>query len=173
MGADSAVLRPSEPVFLPESGNTALMTAIPAVRIGRLGFCVRSNFTSYVDAATLFIYIQPHPDDTPDWLPPYIADRSFSPGKWCPLPADGFLRGRIALSPLPGRKGVSDSYEFTTTLEQLRIERLIRELSRFCTIKTGDLLLFPDSGTPMIPAELDTAVTATFNNEKVLDVRLK
>ena len=173
MGADSAVLRPSEPVFLPESGNPALMTAIPAVRIGRLGYCVRSNFASYVDAVTIFMYFQPHPDDTPQWLPPYVADRSFSPGKWCPLPADRTLRAHIEVSPLPGRPGATQSYGFTISIEELQIEQLIRDISRFCTLKTGDILLFPDCGLPLIPAQLDTSVTATLNSEKVLDVRLK
>ena len=121
LGADSAVLRPGEPVFLPESGNAARLAVIPAVRIGRLGYCVRSNFASYVDAATLFMYLQPDDSDTPSWLPPFIADRSFSPGKWTALPPDGNLRAQVQLSPLPGRTGSTEVLEFATSLPALDV----------------------------------------------------
>ena len=173
LGADSAVLRPGEPVFLPESGNAARLAVIPAVRIGRLGYCVRSNFASYVDAATLFMYLQPDDSDTPSWLPPFIADRSFSPGKWTALPTDGNLRAQVQLSPLPGRTGSTEILEFATSLPALEVERYIRELSQYCTLKTGDLLLFADCGTELRTAVLDTALQATLNDEKVLDIRLK
>ena len=169
-GADSALLRPGEPVFLPESLQ-ARSAVIPAVRICRLGFCVRSNFRSYYDAVSLFHYL----DDAsmPDWLPPYAADRTFSPGAWEAIPDDGILSCEVHRQPLPGRQGEISETEFTLSLDVLAPDKLIREISQYCTLKTGDILLFPDAGSHFAAAEPDTALSASLNGTSVLDIRLK
>ncbi len=173
MGADSAVLRHGEPVFLPESGRTARVAVVPALRIGRLGFCVRSNYGSYINGITLFQFLAPDPDDLPPWLPPFVADRSFSPGQWLPMPDDDSIRCQVNISPLPGRTGNPEKINFSTSLSALEPERHIREISRFCTLKTGDVLLFLDHGTPMLPAGIDSELTASLNGTNVLNIRLK
>ena len=173
LGADSALLRPGEPVFLPETDNPAFSAVVPAIRICRLGFWVRSNFASYFDAVTLFHYLKPAEQDLPQWLPPYVADRTFSPGTWQPLPDDGIISAQVSRKPLPGHHGQTVAEQFRVSLQELDPEGLIRDLSRQITLKTGDILIFPDAGTRLRQAELDSGICADLNGAQVLDIRLK
>lgn len=172
LGADSAILRCGEPVFV--DGNTAdweLLVA-PAIRISRLGTHIPpSKARSYYDAVSVFLVMRPCVP-SPD-IPWAMRDRTFSPGIWMPCAND--IRLNVGCNPISSKTDPdncrTDLFELSAIQETADIA--VAFLSRYCTFKTGDILLFIDMAVSLGCPRLDTAIHADINGTPSLNVRIK
>ncbi len=174
-GADSAILRTGEPVFVPEPVQVWRSTVAPAIRMSRLGMSIKATKASeYYDAISLFHLLTPVDPVIVDGLPPYILDRTFSPGQWHstspdPLKEYRFEAMRRELNGNAEETAVSGQF----SLLSLGVDDAIAALSRYMTFRTGDILVFPDKGCDMGAPMLDTEMTASLDGLPTLSIRLK
>ncbi len=129
--ADSAIVSPGRPLFLPDITDDWRIQATIALRISRLGKNIASRFARrYYDAATLLLRLLPQ---NATHLPPGIEqvfDSALYIFPWLPLPDDtGLLHGEIFgkhidLGLLPDHAA-----------------NAISLLSRYSTLKMGDIIL--------------------------------
>lgn len=178
-GADSALLRPGEPVFIPDDTECWESLAAPAIRISRLGTAIRARQArAYFDAVSVMHILRPKPGCEPfddiD-MPPYTLDRTFAPGAWTALgdtADDRPLTIWLTRSMLKS-DDVTEESEVSFTIDSLQVCRAIELLSRMATFKTGDIIVFTDAATPPHRPELDSRVRCTLNDTECLNVRLK
>lgn len=174
IGADSAILRVGEPVFVPEPADQWLTAVVPAIRISRLGTAIKvSRARGYYDAITA-VHLLYKADGV---LPPFVLDRAIAPGRWLEIGADDdtFVLS-VARGPIKDAASPLGSHRFT--LADLALDATISSLSRSLTFRTGDMLVFPDAGVSPGAPVLDTEVHATLSAsghhaEEVLDIRIK
>ncbi len=174
-GVDSAVLRPGEPVFVPEPFADWRAAVAPAVRIGRLGMNIKeSSARAYCEALTAFSMLTPaEGSDAACGLPPFVLDRAFSPGNWLELPgADARLCLRAELSAI-GSDDVLLSEVRDFAVGDMQLEKVIAHISRFITLKTGDVLLFTDFATAAFEPVPDTTLNVAINDSYPLSIRFK
>lgn len=173
-GVDSAVLRPGEPVFVPEGGvwNSFI---VPSVRIGRLGMCISAKAApAYIDGWTLFHVLKPaEPIAGVPWT---IIDRTFSPGAWQPFGPDEYDRTRqstVVKCPISMRED-STTCETEFSLAGMGVNEAISRFSAYCTLRTGDVLLFHDYALALGEAEINTEIKATAaDGIELLKIRIK
>lgn len=174
LGADSAVLRPGEPVFAADDQDQWHTALVPAVRISRVGMAIgRKQAHGYRDSITLFHMMTPVHEEA--WPVPVLAlDRTFSPGNWLKLDADNahVYNVRARRSMLASQDS-TDFPECNFSLDSLQVDRVIHELSQNITFKMGDLLLFPQSGIPLGHPVLDSAVEAEMDSSPVIKIKIK
>lgn len=137
---DSALGRNRQPWFVPDFGDNWRASTAMAVRIGRLGKGVRLKFARrYFDAMTLL------------WVPETdgvecavldCMDGAAVPGEWLPIPDD------------------ADLNEF---------ERMLERVTRFCTVKTGDILCILTQDA----TALDATVDCELNGNNALHFNVK
>ena len=148
-GADSAILRHGEPVFL--DGNTSSALYAPAFRIGKLGTHIPGKVASrYIDAYTIFHMLVPSGHNfMADTIWP-LCDRAFSPGAW--------LKGDI-----PEKIGIDIS------CNMLHSDELAYE---YFTFKTGDIII--DAGNPLKTTPvINTRTVVNIGSANVLDFKYK
>ncbi len=76
-GADSAVLRPGEPVFVPEPVEDWCSFVAPAIRISRLGMNIKPSFARqyYHELGAVHVLLPRRPGP----IPPLFCDRAIAP----------------------------------------------------------------------------------------------
>ncbi|MBR6187976.1 MAG: fumarylacetoacetate hydrolase family protein [Prevotella sp.] len=178
--ADSALLKNGKPFFVPDWASRVDYEAEVVVRICRLGKGIPVRFAHrYYDAVTVGIDFTVR-----DWqqrarqngLPWTICkgfDGSAAIGEWVELPMAG---GTTAL---PGGVDVQDLHlrldidgktvqEGHTADMLYTVDELIAYISRFFTLRTGDLLY---TGTPagVGPVAIDNHLEGWLEGRKVLD----
>ena len=145
-GADSAVLRPGEPVFVPDPVQVWRSTVAPAIRLSRLGTSIKAAFApEYYDAVSLFHILTPVDPVIVDGLPPYILDRTFSPGIWHGITPADLVGGYDFSAKRKNLNGEADAAEASGhfSLASLGADSAIEALSRYLTFRTGDILFCP------------------------------
>lgn len=154
-GADSAVLRTGDPLFVPDHLGPWSGALCPALRICRLGLNVPERAArSYYDAITAVHVLIPAPGNPlgPELVA--MTDRAFAPGTWLPLDPATPATSRIDLA--VESKGPGDaepeSASVSFSLASLGADRAIASLSRLATVKMGDILLFRHISLPSGPA---------------------
>lgn len=170
-GADSALLRPSEPVFLPAGGSAWTARIAPAVRIGRLGTHIPvSAAHAYVDAHTLMHLLMP-PEHLYDAVIWGLSDRSFSPGRWIDGCFGTDTEWSASAAPLygGGTVGVIPTREVPP---QAVCDAAIAAVSRFATLKTGDIIIFGDYAADL-PLEPNLLINANLGDSMVLNLKIK
>lgn len=178
-GADSALLRPGEPVFIPEPFEGWRSRLVPVVRIDRLGMNIRrASAPSFYSEIAMFHLLVPadgFADIVADGLSPYILDRAFSPGPWHPIgtvaPDGAFVVGATTV-PIGSDKALATA-ETRFCLSDLDIDGVVTLLSKHVTFKTGDLLVFTDFSADLGAPAVDTSVSATLNGYPALSIRIK
>ena len=173
-GVDSAVLRPGEPVFVPEPFADWRSTVAPAVRLSRLGMNIREKSASaYYDSLAPFNILTPVAGSPSDpGLPPYVLDRAFSPGQWLPVADLAEITLSATLTPIGSDAPVMEQTR-TFAFADLQVDSTISQLSRYITFKTGDILVFTDfSLEPFQPVD-NTTLEVTINSVSALSIRIK
>lgn len=170
LGADSAVLRQGEPVFVPEPVSQWRCRVMPAIRISRLGMHISpANAARHFDSVSLFHVMTPA--EPLYGVPCGMIDRSFSPGEW--LPAENITDVHWSVT----RKKIGMEVDFCRNksfcLEKLGVPDAISNLSRLSTFRTGDVLLFADAAVDLGSPVLDTCIEATLNTNTILNIRIK
>lgn len=173
--ADSSLLKDHKPFFIPDDMGRIEYETEVVVRICKLGKTVSERFAPrYYDAVTvgidftardlqrkLIAHGQP-------WDVAKGFDGAACIGEW--IPKEKFLdvqRLRFRLD-INGR-----TVQEASTADMLyRIDEIIAYISRFYTLKTGDILF---TGTPagVGPVQIDDHLEGYLEDRKVLDFRCK
>lgn len=173
LGADSAVLRPSEPVFVPEPVDDWLSLVAPAVRISRLGTHISRHPESYYDAVAAVHVLMPARPDVVPGIPPLALDRAISPGAWQPV-EPGTIEMTVRRSLLWGDDpDVEAILAADFSLTALALDGLIRHISRYLTFKSGDIIVLADAAASLGAPILDTRIQVWINGDPSLDVKIK
>lgn len=162
---DSAVSRDGRPVFLPDEGSPWTGTILPAYRICRLGKNIPERFAPrYYDAMTIAAVASPAPDTLPTTLG-LTTDGAISLGQWTPITEQ--LRGG------------DDHHEITfngTVLDftdnSLSVCKAIHFLSRFMTLKIGDIII-PSTEGIICKLDIDSEISADLDGTRLLEYRIK
>lgn len=172
-GADSALLRPGEPVFVPDNSGKWLTAVAPAVRIDRLGTSIRADHARrYYSSIAPFHLMWPDGCDDVAGLPPFALDRALAPGDFIALDELGESVDMTVLRSPIGSDETS-VYSDRFDVDALGIDSAIEQLSRYMTFKTGDLLIFTDHALPLGPTVIDTQLTVILQGTQALRIRLK
>lgn len=190
--ADSAIGRNNHPVFLPDfitaDPGAWVVEVMPAVQIGRLGKFIRQKFAArHISAILLAGWVRPATADsaTPITL---LFDGALTRGVEMPLneifPADSadscdeisgnaLLQIEAEYSPIRDASGENTKRESASMArEQIHAEDMVAFVSRFCTLKSGDIII-PASAGITFPVALDMRLRATLNGINALELRLK
>lgn len=177
--ADSSLLKDGKPFFVPDWAERVDYEAELVVRISRLGKGIPERFAHrYYDAVTVGVDFTAR-----DWqekacrngLPWEISkgfDGSAVIGEWqsIPLSTDGEkdiqnLNFRLDINGETVQEGCTADMFY-------RVDELIAYLSRFFTLKTGDLL-FTGTPTGVGPVRVDDHLQGWLEDRKVLDFYCK
>lgn len=195
--ADSAIGRNNHPVFLPDfitaDPGAWVVEVMPAVQIGRLGKFIRPKFaTRHISAILLAGWVRPATADSTAPIT-LLFDGALTRGVEVPLneifPADSFpadsadscdensgnapLQIEAEYSPIRYASGENTKRESASIArEQIHAEDMVAFVSRFCTLKSGDIII-PASAGITFPVALDMRLRATLNGINALELRLK
>ncbi|MCM1071303.1 MAG: hypothetical protein NC391_06670 [Alistipes timonensis] len=163
LGADSALVRPGFPCFLPDFAREGWeLRLAPVIRVSRLGKWIEPRFAHrYIDALSLAAILRPavpeaplasprHCGEAKAELPPAsprppflpIFDGAITPGLFTPLP-----EGLEAILAVKGAAPIP------FTLSDLRAAETLALISRSVTLKSGDLII-----PAMFPAAFPAAI---------------
>lgn len=168
--ADSAVVLPQQPLFLPDFDCEWEARLCPVYRIGRLGKTITAKFAPrYIDAFSLALRLIPVGTDKAlraAGLPIGIEglfDSAIVLGRWTDTDPDNTTGG---LEITCG--GVASKIEnhFEAACQALEA------VSRYATVKTGDVISpswLPAAVVPAVGATIEAAV----NGEECLNVRIR
>jgi 2-keto-4-pentenoate hydratase/2-oxohepta-3-ene-1,7-dioic acid hydratase in catechol pathway len=166
--ADSALLRSGDPLFVADHLGRWSGRVCPAVRLSRLGTNIPLKAAGrYFDSYAPVLTVSPlagetHPEGISD-----IADRSVAAGEW--TPAEELGDGPTEMTVRVGGSSLSGRGEGLRSL----FERTIHELSRYCTFKTGDILIVETGSTASFELVPDTSVECNADGTVRLNIRLK
>lgn len=177
--ADSSLLKDGKPFFVPDWAERVDYEAELVVRISRLGKGIPERFAHrYYDAVTVGVDFTAR-----DWqekarrngLPWEISkgfDGSAVIGEWQSLPLS--TDGEKDIQNLNFRLDINGEtvQEGCTADMFYRVDELIAYLSRFFTLKTGDLL-FTGTPTGVGPVRVDDHLQGWLEDRKVLDFYCK
>lgn len=174
--ADSALVRNNRPVFVPDFAREGwVVEVVPAIHIGRLGKFISPRFAlRHVGGFSLAAYLHPSDASAPDALTDSF-DGAIVAGEPGPLPAGETLDLSALFGPLAGRAAQSgDSCEtrVEVSVSSLHIADTVALLSRYATLKSGDIIL-PASVGMSFPALLDHSLAASACGAFPLVTRLK
>lgn len=130
---DSAIVQDPRPVFFPQEAFPCQARVLKAWRVGRLGKDIAQRFAHrYVDAVTMAVVTLPSEQSEVPW---WSTDGTLALGQWQPV-------------------------EYSQEQMPQDLKDMIWRVSRFCTLKTGDILLPPEPGDydwfqPQVGATLD------------------
>ena len=143
-GADSAILRQGDPLFVPDHLGAWDGEICPAIRICRLGLNIPLKAArSYYDAITAMHIHRPADGNRLTDEAVALIDRAFAPGLWIPLGSDTASCKPISLSiDSLGPDGSSDRRSLDFSPESLGADAAIAALSKLATVKTGDIIVF-------------------------------
>ena len=160
---DSSIITCKNPLFLPDAATEYRVEFMPAFRIHRLGKSISKKFAArYYDAVTLLARVMPVIDGkiVRNGSAIYTAyDSAIIKGEWI----EDFSN-EITIS-FSGKT-------FNTTVEALRINEYIEILSRYMSMKIGDIVapgFIPVQITPVI----DSRIEATMLEKEVINIKVK
>ena len=176
MKSDASLLKDGKPFYIPDfSSNVQYETEI-VVKIGRLGKCISGKFAHrYYDEITVGIDMTARDIQNrlkKDGLPWEISksfDNSAVIGRFVSLEQEG-----LNIDAIPFRLDIDGKtvQEGNTADMIFKTDEIIEYVSRFFTLKTGDLIF---TGTPagVGKVEIDNHLQGYVNDKKLLDFRIK
>lgn len=162
VGADSALLREGEPLFLPDHlAPRWKATICPAVRICRLGTSIPLRYAgSYYNAISLMCVLLPEDISAPEPDIYGLMDRAFVPGHWLDYPPEDRESGFSVTADLCKPSG-TESLQTTYSMADLNTDAAISALSRYATLKMGDIIIFTGKACGFFPG-IGMTVSARF-----------
>lgn len=175
MKPDSALLKDGKPFFIPDFSEQVDYETELVVRINRLGKNIAERFAHrYYDAVTVGIDFtardlqRKYRAEGKPWELCKGFDNSAAIGDW--IPVERFkdiqqLNFRLDIDGKTVQRGYAGDMLF-------KIDQIIAYVSRFCTLKIGDLLF---TGTPVGvgPVQVNNHLEGYLENEKVLDFYIR
>lgn len=166
-GVDSAVLRPGEPVFVPDPTDDWLTCVCPAVIISLLGSHIPvESARRHYNRGTLLHLTLPR---TQQPVPSLCIDRAVAPGQ--PFDVANICNNievhRCAID------GSGDEVWSDSGISLDEADKAIAFLSKYMTLKTGDLIAFESLPLTIGAPILDTKITASIGDIQSLEIRIK
>lgn len=175
MKPDSALLKDRKPFFIPDFSEQVDYETELVVRINRLGKNIAERFAHrYYDAVTVGIDFtardlqRKYRAEGKPWELCKGFDNSAAIGDW--IPVERFkdiqqLNFHLDIDGKTVQRGYAGDMLF-------RIDQIIAYVSRFCTLKIGDLLF---TGTPVGvgPVQVNNHLEGYLEDEKVLDFYIR
>ncbi len=158
---DSALVLPGRPIFVPDMGDGWVGQPMIALRVGRLGRDIAPAFASrYVDAATVALWLR---------LPEVPA--GLSEGMLCGMDSSLALGSWIPVSEIAAAVDViTPATEVTVDIEA-EIKATVAAVSRYMTLKMGDVILAACAGTP-VELSPGSRLTAAMAGREVLAAKI-
>ena len=175
MKPDSALLKDGKPFFIPDFSEQVDYETELVVRINRLGKNIAERFAHrYYDAVTVGIDFtardlqRKYRAEGKPWELCKGFDNSAAIGDW--IPVERFkdiqqLNFHLDIDGKTVQRGYAGDMLF-------KIDQIIAYVSRFCTLKIGDLLF---TGTPVGvgPVQVNNHLEGYLEDEKVLDFYIR
>ena len=175
MKPDSALLKDGKPFFIPDFSEQVDYETELVVRINRLGKNIAERFARrYYDAVTVGIDFtardlqRKYRAEGKPWELCKGFDNSAAIGDW--IPVERFkdiqqLNFHLDIDGKTVQRGYAGDMLF-------KIDQIIAYVSRFCTLKIGDLLF---TGTPVGvgPVQVNNHLEGYLEDEKVLDFYIR
>lgn len=175
MKPDSALLKDGKPFFIPDFSEQVDYETELVVRINRLGKNIAERFAHrYYDAVTVGIDFtardlqRKYRAEGKPWELCKGFDNSAAIGDW--IPVEQFkdiqqLNFHLDIDGKTVQRGYAGDMLF-------KIDQIIAYVSRFCTLKIGDLLF---TGTPVGvgPVQVNNHLEGYLEDEKVLDFYIR
>lgn len=158
---DSSLLLKGDPVFLPEFARGWHFMAVPVFRVGRLGKFIAPKYAwRYIDGVCAGAVLMPPGEVRSDLACCFDSAAALSPWvKPDELPAGDFMLQ------------IGDKILHIDTA-QMHIEETVALLSRFSTLRTGDIII--PCLTPLtVPAEIGLYAALALVNASVRRLRVK
>lgn len=174
--ADSATNRNDRPVFIPDFAREGwVMEVLPAVHIGHQGKFIAPRFAGrYVSGISLVALLRPASGEWPAMAGALDCALTLGPAEGGYPKGSEVLNIEASFAPLPNCaepfEEVAAGVEITG--DDLRIDETVALLSRYCTLKTGDIIL-PASVGLEFPVRLDAGLRAGIPGCQPLITRLK
>lgn len=160
---DSAIVAPHRPLFLPDFADAWAMRLYPALRIDRLGKGIDPKFASrYIGAFTLALRLEPLGVVEEDSAFCGVFDNALALGDWIEAPQGSV--GALAIT--------CGDLTYSISPAQLAADRAVAAVSRYATLKTGDIVM-PLTLPERMVATVGADVTATLNGQPCLNVRIR
>ena len=175
MKPDSALLKDSKPFFIPDFCEQVDYETEMVVRICRLGKNISERFAHrYYDAVTVGIDFTARDlqrkfrAEGKPWELCKGFDNSAAIGDWVPVEKVGDIQHVNFHLDIDGKtvqQGNTGDMLFT-------VDQIIAYVSRFCTLKIGDMLF---TGTPVGvgPVQIGNHLEGYLENEKLLDFYIR
>lgn len=175
MKPDSALLKDGKPFFIPDFSEQVDYETELVVRINRLGKNIAERFAHrYYDAVTVGIDFtardlqRKYRAEGKPWELCKGFDNSAAIGDW--IPVERFkdiqqLNFHLDIDGKTVQRGYAGDMLF-------KIDQIIAYVSRFCTLKIGDLLF---TGTPVGvgPVQVNNHLEGYLEDEKILDFYIR
>lgn len=168
--ADSSLLRSGQPFFVPDHAPHYAVQPMLALRVGRLGKCIAKRFAHrYIDAVTATFVVKPVDQDLrPSSLGGLedIMDGAAMMGNWQPCES---------ITHLPTLQWSHNGTEHQITPQELEpaIDEVIEKISRYCTLKMGDIVCVGTAEASLQPIAINDRLTAGINGLEVTHNRIK
>ena len=176
MKPDASLLKDGKPFFLPDFSSDMQYEAEVVVKINRLGKSIDRKFASrYYDEVTIGIDMTARDlqrklrESGMPWEISKSFDNSAVTGKFISLEKEGLDINSIPFHlEIDGKK----VQQGNTADMFFKVDEIIEYISRFLTLKTGDLIF---TGTPagVGNVEINNRLQGYINNRKLLDFRIK
>ena len=169
--ADSSITPPGRPVFLPDFADRWVAEFYFAIKICRLGKDISLKFAPrYFDSFTVAMRLLPvamadalRQTGCPDGVVS-IFDNALTLGQWQPLADEGEEDSAIVLN-------LNDSV-IEVDKPRFCAAQAVEAVARFCTLKTGDIIM-PFRLTPPVTVETGSAFSVATSATSLLQLTIK
>ncbi|MDE5573363.1 MAG: hypothetical protein K2N08_10075 [Muribaculaceae bacterium] len=166
--ADSSIVLNRKPIFLPDEGEGFIGSIHPAVRICHVGRSISTKFASrYYDSFTLVLRVMPPVNaEVPDGSAIDISfDGALGVGDWAPVQSVEGSEVTFACDAI--------TEPVTISYDALKINESVAMLSRYFTLKNGDIIIPALSPLASFPLQIDTRLSGSVNSVQLLDFKIK
>ena len=174
MVTDSAIVRPGKPMFLPRWAEAFVATPALAFRIGRLGKTIPRRFASrYCDGMSVALMVEARGIDSRQPEERFSAlatafDGALMHGRWHELEPESLPVELEATFSLP----LGEKARIATATMSLGFDLLVEWLSRYFTLKMGDMIV-SDCAPLEFPLHVGDVIEASLGSEPLLRARIK
>lgn len=168
--ADSALVRVSTPLFVPDFARDWLLQIVPFVTIGRLGKSIPERFAHrYTEGFGFGVrLVPPASDTTVNAALAATFDGAFAPCEPVDVPSENdVLRIECRQS-----GAACNEVSVELLVADMHIDGAVALVSRYVTLKTGDIIspcLLPVT----FPAVLDSRIEIDLNGKHILTLKIK
>ena len=176
MKPDSSLLKEGKPFFIPDFTNEVIFEAELVVKIDRLGKNIAERFAHrYYSEVTVGIdftandWMQRLTSNGMPWELGKAFDNSAAIGRFVPIEQ---LGGDVNNLPFKLDKNGSTVQQTSTAEMRFKIDQIIAYVSRFVTLKIGDLIY---TGTPVGagPVAINDHLQGYVGDQMVMDFHVK